>query len=219
MRWKPKLPEKKLKLFYTNGGELMRTDTLEEYIGVYFESNKAFFTYTDNGEGPRDYLVQILKDKDVILYSKFPNTLKPIYNPPLPKETIVFPEEKDYKKGYIDRHFAKKINDKNGVIKEINLKNKKLVNQLKQSKILYKMIEVRWKLTGPINDVNINKTYNPYAEPTQDEYGQDNSGIVYGVEDTNRRTVALKNKEMPGLKGKLINHIQFARISSYPPAT
>jgi hypothetical protein len=219
MKWKPALPEKDIKLFYTKGSELMFEATFKEYRGVYFEKNKRFHTYIDSGDGPRDLLVPLNTNKEFLLYAQTPGTKQPTFFPATPQETIVYPKERDYKKGYFDRYFAKKINDKNAIIKEINKDNKKGVKAQQQISILYKIIEVRWKLTGPRHDVNIDKAYNPYSAPTTDDFGQNDSGIVYGIEDTNRRTVALKNKEMPGLVGKIINYIQFTEPTSYPPTT
>jgi hypothetical protein len=214
MKWKPELPLEKLELNYTVGNELMIGETLKEFVGTYYKKSGKFYTFIDQGKGPRDLLVKINKDKDFHFYNKV-SKYPPLFDPILPTETGVSPEEKDYKKGYFDRIFSQKINVKDGVIKEITSDIVKAVNSKEQIKALYKIVKLRWKLTGPRFDVDMKKIYNPYStEVTKDAFGQDDSGIVYGVEDTNRRTVKIKNKEMPGLDNKIINFVQFAQFTN-----
>ena len=214
MYWKPGLPKKGLKLYFTAGNQLMTAVDLEEYIGTYYKKDKHSFTYIDKGIGPRKYLVKLNNDID---FRTYVNTkiFKPLFNPVLPKDTAVFPKDSDYEKGYFDRIFIRKGIEKNGVIKEINKDILQKINSEALIKPLYKSVKVRWKLTGPRKDVNIKKVYDPYnTEVTQDEFGQDDSGVVYGVESTNRRTIYLKNKEMNGLTAKIINYIQFAQLTN-----
>ena len=213
MKWTPALPKKDLKLYFTKGKELMTPD-LKEYIGTYYKKRDNFFTYIDEGKGPKTLLVKLITDSDWRIYvgqNKYP----PIFNPKLPRDMAVFPKDDDYEKGYFDRIFIRKGIDKNGVIKEIDNDLLTSINAEPLIKPLYKSVKVRWKLTGPRKDVNIKKVYDPYnTEVTQDEFGQDDSGVVYGVESTNRRTIYLKNKEMNGLISKIINYIQFAQLTN-----
>jgi len=214
MYWKPGLPKKALKLYFTAGNKLMTADDLKEYIGTYFQKDKQYFTYIDKGNGPRKYLVKLNNNMDFRTYVKS-ETFKPLFNPILPNDMAIFPKDSDYDKGYFDRIFIRKGIEKNGVIKEINKDILQGINKEQLIKPLYKSVKVRWKLTGPRLDVNIKKVYDPYnTEVTQDEFGQDDSGVVYGVESTNRRTIYLKNKEMNGLTAKIINYIQFAQLTN-----
>jgi hypothetical protein len=56
------------------------------------------------------------------------------------------PSEEDYKKGYLIRVFVKKINE--NVIKEISYLHKNSANSN-----LYKTVQIRWKITGPKNNI------------------------------------------------------------------
>jgi hypothetical protein len=56
------------------------------------------------------------------------------------------PSDEDYKKGYIIRVFVKKINE--NVINEISYVDKSAININ-----LYKTVQVKWKITGPKNNI------------------------------------------------------------------
>ena len=62
---------------------------------------------------------------------------------------------------------------------------------------LYIATEVEWKLTGPRFD------------------DRSSVNIVYGVEDTNKRIVELKDDEYPGIKNFLTNYIELTIYSEY----
>ena len=63
MKWTPALPKKDLKLYFTKGKELMTPD-LKEYIGTYYKKRDNFFTYIDEGKGPKTLLVKLITDSD-----------------------------------------------------------------------------------------------------------------------------------------------------------
>jgi hypothetical protein len=84
-----------------------------------------------------------------------------IYNQTLPSQYGSFPDiggitdilitkpkpsPEDYNKGYITRVFVKKINE--NVINEISYANKSSINVN-----LYKTVQVKWKITGPKNNI------------------------------------------------------------------
>ena len=84
-----------------------------------------------------------------------------IYNQTLPSQYGTFPEigeitnilitkpktsPEDYNKGYITRVFVKKINE--NVINEISYVDKSSINLN-----LYKTVQVKWKITGPKNNI------------------------------------------------------------------
>lgn len=57
----------------------------------------------------------------------------------------VKPNANDYTSGFVNRFFAKKVND--GKIYEIDFENSKNVNN-----ILYKIVSIKWKISGPKNN-------------------------------------------------------------------
>jgi hypothetical protein len=84
-----------------------------------------------------------------------------IYNQALPSQYGSFPDiggitdilitkpkplPEDYTKGYITRVFVKKINE--NIINEISYANKSAINVN-----LYKTVQVKWKITGPKNNI------------------------------------------------------------------
>ena len=56
------------------------------------------------------------------------------------------PDENAYKAGYMDRFFAKRVNY-NGIY-EIDYVNSKNINDA-----LYKIVSIKWKISGPKNNV------------------------------------------------------------------
>lgn len=63
------------------------------------------------------------------------------------------PTQSDYAIGYIDRCFVKKVNE--NVIFEIDPSNKSFVQS-----VLYKAVEIKWKISGPRNNVIVNGIIN-----------------------------------------------------------
>lgn len=56
------------------------------------------------------------------------------------------PTDSDYKSGYINRYFAKKVNE--NVIWEVEYGTTSTINNA-----LYKVVKLNWKITGPKNNV------------------------------------------------------------------
>ena len=124
---------------------------------------------------------------------KRPIIKSPYYIFPIPKL-------EDYEVGKITRYFIRRRNDVNpSNIMEID-KNQFLSWKKPTFGIdneLYIATEVEWKLTGPRFD------------------DRSSVNIIYGVEDTNRRIVELKDDEYPGMKNFLTNHIELSIYSDY----
>lgn len=59
------------------------------------------------------------------------------------------PTDSDYKEGYFERYFAKKVNDNKTY--EVDYLNSKNV-----SSDLYKVVSVKWKISGPKNNIIVN---------------------------------------------------------------
>ena len=62
------------------------------------------------------------------------------------------PTETDYSNGYIDRFFVKKANE--NIIFEISYSSAVYINTN-----LYKPVQVKWKISGPKNDVYKNNVF------------------------------------------------------------
>lgn len=65
------------------------------------------------------------------------------------KTEVPFPQEVDYKNGYILRYFTQKANDKNGHIYELDSTTYMKLNL----NPFYKTISLRWKITGTDEEI------------------------------------------------------------------
>lgn len=89
--------------------------------------------------------IDIKKEFDYLVQSG--NAIVPKYvelSSFLPKPTI-----KDYDRGWIERYFAKRVNDKDSSIVEIS----KNLYQLLRGVTYYSIMEMRWVIRGPIDIV------------------------------------------------------------------
>jgi hypothetical protein len=113
---------------------------------------------------------------------------------PLPKRDKISPTSKDYTAGILKRYFIQRKNDM--VIIEVG---KKQFEYYTDAFLLtvYRKLDLDWKIIGPRNDV-------------VDIMGKI---LVYGIEDTNLRTLKLKEKEMRGITQTLQNLSEFAIIT------
>jgi len=112
-----------------------------------------------------------------------------------PTAFIPQPKGKDYKRGQIERYFAKKRNETPSRILEINQSTYSdiFTQSGEYNYALWQVVKIFWKITGPLRDTrNINGT------------------ITAGIVDTNERLVNFTNKEFKGIKQYLSNLIQFA---------
>jgi hypothetical protein len=111
-----------------------------------------------------------------------------------PRQTLAVPKLADYTVGKITRYFMQQRNSLDNIFEVDEVQTK----QWKPSsggidKNLYNLIELDWKLTGPLYD----------------------EGEVFGVLDTNRRIVHLKNREMVGLNNFLTDYTELSIHSPY----
>ena len=88
------------------------------------------------------------------------------------KAYLPIPTEKDYEKGYINRFFVQKTNDKNYPIYEINQKSYTRLSLIPD----YVTVSIRWRLTGPL-------------ETVYDDLG---NILDFGVRESNKRVILLK---------------------------
>jgi len=158
-----------------------------------FDKNNKKAVETD----PPDEIIgsNLLADEDVFDYYLLKQNFLRSFE--TPRNSKVFPTDKDYENGSFIRYFIKKRNDDTAQIIELTSDQFSRMNQEKNGidQNLYSGIELEWKLTGPKNDIV-------------------NNGLIvtYGIEDTNERTVNFKNAQMPGLIDKIKNFTEFAKI-------
>lgn len=115
----------------------------------------------------------------------------------LPTPIYPSPSEDDYTSGQFTRYFMQRIGGKASDIREIS---KDGFNAL-QTNPLYITLSLIWKLTGPKYDFTLP------------------SYTIYGVADTNSRTVGGLNKTMHGIVQYLSNSIELAKLSAIPTQT
>ena len=193
---------------YTTGSEWALLDTGEEYIGFYHRytdgsvltgpeynkfNSKRLITFVDSKTSPnvavyRKTLLDLRKTTIVNTPLEL-RTQGPIYMYPAPTM-------KDYEKGKFVRYFLKRRNE--NFPTDIFEVDKAQYLSWQKVKIgidekLYMGLKMDWKLTGPLND----KRTSPH-------------NIEYGVEDTNKRMVFLKDREFKGLMNFLTNYIEWS---------
>lgn len=111
-------------------------------------------------------------------------------------EIIPIIMDEDYKVKFIDRYFTKNTLIKNSNVVEISEDTYNKLNSWDSSYPYeyYDTLKIVWKLIGPLETV----------------------GNVHGVRDTNKRSIIEANLKFPGIDKKLINYIEFARITPAP---
>ncbi len=130
-----------------------------------------------------------------LIYQKIQNKTKKINieNFVSPVVFNPFPITEDYKKGYIERYFCKKVND--GIIIEIDKEqHDSLVNKTESgiNYFLYNSFKLKWKISGP----------------KKDKY-KGNVRIEMGVEDTNKRMLIKTEKSFRGISKILSDLLEF----------
>jgi len=174
----------------TDGEEFMTLDNVE-YVGPYHTyGDGAVYTGSDYTSDSQPLIKYRLNEPEVsLVYDKITENKFPKKAELVASEPVL--TEDDYTIGHMSRYFAVKINDNTGY-SAIEI-SKKDYNKFKVKKsstsFIYNVIEIKWKLTGPLHD----------------EYDGD-IRINSGVFDTNRRVVVTASKKQGFLC--LINVIQ-----------
>ena len=189
---------------FTKGEEFIDSNG-KLYNGPYHQlfNGKIF-----SGATPLEPTKKQLFKRNILEPSQIPNTLtNSEYSNLNPKNQELFefgknpiafipqPKGKDYKRGQIERYFAKKRNEKPSRILEINQSTYRdiFTQSGEYNYALWQVVKIFWKIAGPLRDTrNINGT------------------ITAGIVDTNERLVNFTNKEFKGIKQYLSNLIQFA---------
>jgi len=188
---------------HTNGGEWMYVDGTE-YTGQYHRyTTGEVFTQPSYVNGiskkliPYIDVIQINQQNELGIdinrnfeYDGIKKiTLKPSAKP---NPAFVQPTDKDRVKGYFTRYFAVKANGSD----IIEITSKDTQGQGSENGLdanLYNTFSIRWKISGPINDI------------------LDGMGNIKeaGVSDTNIRTINVKSETYPPLKKYITNFLEF----------
>ena len=175
---------------YTNGREWMFEDGTE-YTGQYHKYTNTKEVFTES------YFIKDVSKKLVPFYDlnvEFQkntfqyNVLKEkvsSYKPELeiPDPYFLQPSQEDYDNGFVKRYFYKR-------------KGSTTINEIDKTGFsdldspYYQKIELKWKISGPLNDTT------------------EETGII----DTNRRTILLYQNEFTGLERYLTDLQQSAKI-------
>ena len=192
---------------YTAGDQFVDSGTGNTYTGSYHElfDGTVFSGKTPNDPNSRKLLVdyksvpqntKVITSNENLRYQKLNPTNQELYK--YGKDPIAFipqPTGDDYKRGSIQRYFARKRNETPTRILEIdsNTYDDLFTQGGEYNYAMWDVTKVFWKISGPLTDT------------------RDRSGIVIaGIADTNRRLVDYINKEFRGIKQYLSNLIQFA---------
>ena len=185
---------------YTAGKEWMTEDGTE-YVGYYHRyidgKVASGAVYVRSQSVKLIKYVNVAAQPDNAVYNTLIKKASAFVSP---KQVIPIPTEEDYEAGRFKRYFLRRrnYNTFEDIIEVNNIQYnlwKRTSSGVNQN--LYSGLAIDWKLTGPVNDI------------------QEGINVVYGVYDTNRRLVLLKDYEMPGLKNFLTDYIEFSIHSPY----
>jgi len=188
----------------TSGKEWMYVDGTE-YIGQYhrYTTDEVFSeaTYID---GKSKILIPYIDTKTIGQQNQLGidtsknfeyNSIKTldVQISQIPNPNTERVTDRDIEVGYVVRYFAYKVND--GQLLELNKEDYDSVGSPNGlDAILWKKFNLRWKITGPDNDI-------------LDRFGNiKESGII----DTNRRTLNLKSEEYPTLMEYITDLTEYA---------
>jgi len=188
----------------TSGKEWMYVDGTE-YIGQYhrYTTDEVFSeaTYID---GKSKILIPYIDTKTIGQQNELGidtsknfeyNSIKTldVQISQIPNPNTERVTDRDIEVGYVVRYFAYKVND--GQLLELNKEDYDSVGSPNGlDAILWKKFNLRWKITGPENDI-------------LDRFGNiKESGII----DTNRRTLNLKSEEYPTLMEYITDLTEYA---------
>lgn len=184
---------------HTDGKEWMFEDATE-FIGYYHKYvdgtvlSGAVYSRTESKK--LIPYIDVVNDPTNVIYNSLKN--KSSFKAPYTVYTI--PSESDFEAGKIIRYFLRRRNlSTYEDITEIDKDQYKLWKQSSGGidRTLYNAITLEWKLTGPLNDI------------------REGLNVTYGVSDTNKRMVELKDSEFLGLKNFLTDYIEYTIYSPY----
>jgi hypothetical protein len=174
------------------------------YKGYYFKDNTGRYW---TGKSPsvdskqlKDQFPPVVLNnnylvKHSVISTDFTKIYKPLLETPLIKSEIAIPTDKDYNRGFFTRYIFQL---KSALKPELNISEvtkdsydffTKITNVTKS----YKIASIRWKLTGPVNDIYKN-----------------NIRIEPGVRDSNLRSIQDAEKVIINLSLYFKDPLQFS---------
>jgi hypothetical protein len=177
----------------TKGNEFLLNG--QPYVGLYYETfDGKVYSGANPIIGKNERLEKIRSDFFISDSGRLPKTLdselkkstgfKVQRSVEAPVPYYPFPTEEDYKRGYIERCFLKRENDRGYVMEISPDEYSSIANGSANYDISrYQIRKIMWKLTGPLNKVR----YSQYD-------------IRAGIIDTNERLVLEAEKTFIGLK-------------------
>lgn len=190
---------------YTKGGEYMISKVYvvkddpksegKEYIGYYNVTSEGPFTGKIFSPSSKPlYNIKFASNISSQTYIKISSANGYVSDLEFddPISTVIEPTNDDYNRGYFVRYFIQQRNDKQAKIKEIDQKQYDQLADLSGglNNTRFKGVTLRWKLTGPKNDIIKNNVI-----------------FKSGVEDTNFRTLEVKSRILVGLDVLLQNKL------------
>lgn len=190
---------------YTSGGQFIYSSTGKSYEGLYHITYDQNYytgaTHTNDSQllikqgssttQTGSYLISAPYvsnfEYDTITDNRFSFLKQEI----IPQPYYPVLTDQDYSTGYFVRYFMKRSGGSARYIKEISGDDFTDIT----TNVLYLSTSFQWKLTGPAHDQVI-----------------DYNNTIYGVIDTNARTVASNESILPGITQYLSNLQEFARI-------
>jgi hypothetical protein len=184
---------KEAPVLYTKGFEYSLNG--KNYVGEYYDVNGV--QYVGRPTSPvKQQLRRYYENNDLYVFDKLANFSRSISTYKQPKFVVIEPKPQDYSIGYINRYLVQYVLDLTQVPIEIGDKARGSYGQsLGIDPNLYDLVEVKWQLTGPLNDITV---------PT---------GIVPGIIESNQRTVLKLSQKYPSIIYAFRNYFEFANIT------
>ena len=178
----------------TEGGEWMFTDNTE-YIGQYHTyTTGEVFSEATFVDGKSRILIPYVNVQNINQQNEIGiDTAKnfeydniktlDVKKSITPNPNQIQPTDKDIKRGWMERYFAKKVND--DIILELTKEDFDNVGTEKGlDKILWEKFKLRWKISGDATDVI----------------------------ETNQRTIQIKSEDYPSITSLIIDYTEFYQI-------
>jgi hypothetical protein len=181
------LPEEITEGLFTSGREWQTPDG-KEYRGSYhrYITNEVYTGSVWNSKTSKKLFPFIDRSKISTVYKELKKDIRTKYLTPVPFKPFV--TDKIRKDGVFNRYFLQKINEQK--IIEVDETHFQALESGLIDKNLYNSIQIRWYVSGNIEDV------------------VSGSSVNLGVRSKNQKQITAANKYLPGLTGILTDPLQ-----------
>ena len=176
---------------HSSGNEFYIGATKKDFTGYYYSTfDGRYFsgnTPTANSTELFKYANSANSSNTTIAaytYDKLSSTMTT--DNPAPTSYKTLPTEQDYKNGYYQRYFTKRVNGDESTIQEVTKEDYESV----AGNPLYFRVSLTWYIAGSITDLTSSEV------------------VVYGVLNRNIHTIRLNTKIMAGLDKYLANPLE-----------